>query len=156
MPTPQVNTFSEADARLILDTVKQLRASGWKSGPDSQRSLTPTDRPTFFYNDSGESIPPYSIMHVTGTIEIGPQNFVKVDKFDEDIDGAFLFNGHYEIDDKDTGIAQPGNQWLAKTDGATVADGELWGPADGTWTLDKNAGPFWVVGEDDLADDLGE
>lgn len=112
-------------------------------------------RPIYFKNDSGEAIPPYSIMHITGTEEVGSQNFLKVAKFDDSvIGGGFLFSNHNEIEDDGFGIAQPGPVYRMQGDGSTITAGKLWGPVDGEWTVADNGGPYLACGADDIADDV--
>lgn len=142
----RIGQYTEETARYLLDTINQLVASGWALPGNKQPTAIPFQRQTFFINDSGEEIPPYACMQITEMEKFG-QNYCKVDKYDEDVFGGFLFNGHREVADKDSGVAQFAPRFLGlrenNTDAVTL--GHLWGPDPGEWFLKPNGGPWQAV-----------
>lgn len=149
--------MSPEDTRMVLETVRQLRASGLLATlPSITTTLTPPT-PYYVHNDSGETIPTYACMQVTGTEEIGEQNYLVVDKpADTNGDaGSFVFNGPHEIADNEEGIAQFGPVVRAFKNTGTVTGGEHWIPVSGQWYIAQDdAGQFVAAGADDVEDDV--
>ena len=148
------NVFDDATSRDLIAIVRQ-----WRSGklaslgsslsqPHSFQELLP-----FVSNDSGEAIPPYACMQVTGTVELGSKNYLVVDK-PADTDGsagAFLFNGPREIADGEEGLAQLGPVLRAIKDTGTVTGGDRWIPVIDEWYIEQDdGGQFICCGDDDV------
>lgn len=140
----RLGQFSEPVARQIYAVVKQLIASGYALPGSSQQSRAQfTQRPTLFVNDSGEEIPPFACMQITEMEDFG-KNYAKVDKYDEDVFGGFLFNGPRSVADDKVGMAQATPRFRATREDNTdaVTAGHLWGPDPGEWFLKPNGGPW--------------
>ncbi|WP_145034655.1 hypothetical protein [Caulifigura coniformis] len=104
---------------------------------------------TSFYNDSGEIIPAYAVMMITGTHMIGTRYLQKVEKPDVDAPNAgFILNGPTKIPIGKTGTGKiPANSGWAKYDtGGAPAAGDEWGPVTGSWELGEDGTGFKVVG----------
>lgn len=152
------NVFDDRTTQDIIQMVRLFRRNGWMSGKSLPQFNQPTPLPIFFTNDSGEEIPPYACMQITGTEEIGGQNFLVVDKPTDvtaDI-GEFVFNNHSVVADDAEGVIQPGPVFRAfqDTGGAASSSGQCWGPVSGQWYLDRAAQGFAAVGDDDIDDDV--
>ena len=102
-----------------------------------------------FSNESGETIPPFACMKVTGSAEDGLGNVVaEVEKPDE-TGGPFLFNGEHEV-----GVGEYANGFTGEVRAYTLgspATGETWGPKSG-WDVVSDGDPailIWGSAEED-------
>jgi hypothetical protein len=99
-------------------------------------------------NDSGDVIPAFAAMRVTGVVEVKKETVFTVDQQDTS-DAPVLINGPTPIavwdeDHPDYGVAQPGPIVAAYFDTAdSPAVGDELGPEDGEWKLTA-AGSGWV------------
>lgn len=94
-------------------------------------------------NDSGETIPAFAAMRVTGVVEVKQETVFTVDQQDTS-DGPVLLNGPTPIPVNGYGVIQSGPIVAAYFD--TVASpsvGDELGPEDGEWKLTA-AGSGWV------------
>lgn len=126
-------------------------------GNDGRKSNELINGPAIYVrNDDASEAPPFACMQVVGTVEVGGQNYLKVDKpIDGDgTAGWFVFNGPNAIASGDFGIAFDGPLCRMLTDGSTVTAGELWGPVSGQWTVEPGGSLFVAAGEDDIATDV--
>lgn len=153
------NVFDDLTTRDIIAIVRQ-----WRLGQLGSKSLLGASQQFLFQpalpyvsNDSGEAIPPYGCMQITGTVEIGSRNYLVVDK-PSDTDGtagAFIFNGHREIADAAEGLAQLGPVVRGFKDIGTATGGERWQPVSGEWYIEQDdAGQFICCGDDAVLDDV--
>jgi hypothetical protein len=101
-----------------------------------------------FRNDSGETIPPFSCVRITGavivetgrvTLKVGKPNTYGAQY-------SHAFTGPVSVADGKYGLCTRSDGAVAVYDDAdgTPAFGELWGPRDATWKLKKNT-PGFVV-----------
>lgn len=150
----QIGAYSPETARLVYETVRYLRESGFVILPPGRGGQTVAPQtPIYVRNDSGETIPAWGCMQVTGTVEYGNQNFTKVTK--PTTSGVqYLFNGQQEIAASGYGIAQEGNRARAYKSSGTVTFGQLWRPTSGQWYLTQGSGRFPVIGADDIDTDV--
>lgn len=153
----QIGGYSPETARMILDVVKYLKASGFVI--DASRGNAQTLQPTeyiYVRNDSGEEIPPFACMQTTGTVESGGQNYITVDK-PADVSGEagwYLFNGQSPIPEDEYGIAFDGPVVRMLTDGSSaITSGELWSPDVGEWAVTEGD-LFIAIGADDIETDV--
>lgn len=90
-------------------------------------------------NDSGEVIPAFAIMQITG---VNRDDVVIVNKCDEDSAKLFLINGGAVIGIDDHGVGYAPMEmpyWVYyDTSDGTPANGEQWGPAAGEWFAKKD------------------
>ena len=152
--------FDEQTAREMLAAFKQLQASGLLE-PDLKareqkgnpgKTVTHAQPPIFVRNDSGMTIPPYSFMQMTGTVNV-TDSFCYV-KVDQPIDSTILrcpllFNGMYEIANGEYGVAQNGPVFSLKCKTIPVL-GDRMGPTTGEW-LGFLGSMYAVIGEDTTA-----
>jgi hypothetical protein len=155
-----IGGFDPPTAKMILATVRYLKANGFVIASGQKRpqanANSAADPPLFFRNDSGEEIPPYACMQVTGTVEFGGQNYFTVDKpADEDAtSGAYLFNLHRSVAADEYGNGDAGVETRSVTDGS-VSAGDRVSPTTGSWETKKDsAGLFIAGGADDIGDDV--
>ena len=98
-------------------------------------------------NESGEDIPPWSIMRVTGC---DSERILTVDKPNADGLGVhnFVSSGPQTIISGDYGFCTRSFPVQAAYDSSsgTPALGEIWGPANASWLLKKGMHGFWVIG----------
>lgn len=145
--------FTPDDARLILNVVRYLRASGFViEQPGRGKQFVPPEAPIYIRNDTGEEIPPFACLQTTGTIDSGGQNYVTVDKPIDITGGAgwYLFNGVAPIEEGGFGIAYDGPLVRMLTNGATVTCGDYWQPSIGSFAVVPGGKLFTAVGLDDI------
>ncbi len=129
----------------------------WKATKEFERlgsSNTDTfvpiaDAPIYIKNDSGEAIPPYSIVQVTNTVDDG-KNYLLVKKpivTSTALTDRFLFSGPREIPIGGFSIAQTGPVFRVKKDGTSFVAGMRLGPVNNQWTIGKGA-MFSYLGND--------
>lgn len=91
------------------------------------------------YNDSGETIPAWAILQITG---VDREGNIKVDQCSTDSTKLFLINSGSIIDIGDYGVGYAPMEmpyWVYyDTADGTPANGEQWGPGAGTWKAKKN------------------
>ena len=153
-----LNTFDDRTTQDLLTLVRMLRAGMIGTVETARRpAIDGTAEPIFFTNDSGEEIPAYACMQVTGTEEIGGQNYLVVDK-PADTDGTaggYIFNGPRAVADDAEGVAQVEQVVRAYKNTGTVTGGEKWSPVVNQWYIAQvDGGPFICCGADDVDDDV--
>jgi len=152
-----IGALTPDQQRLVWDTIQQVRSSGiLTAGGIVRDRVLANSVPIYVKNESGEEIPAYGCMKVTGTAEPDGQNYLEVVKPDSDFDATFLINGPNAIEDDGRGIAQASSILRILTDGETITNGHQWGPVDGEWYIDKAASTklFRAVGGDSVAVDV--
>lgn len=107
------------------------------------------DYPLAVLNESGETIPGFAVMQVSGwEPNRSGRDYIKVTK----PDGAgevFLLNSPFPIADDTPGLASDYSFLYALyDDGETPAVDEAWGPESGSWKLKKDNGGFFIVGDE--------
>jgi hypothetical protein len=145
--------FSRDNAKLILDVVRYLRASGFVVPQQSRgRQTLQPETPIYVRNDSGVEIPAFACLQTTGTVEYGGQNYITVDQpADTDgTSGGYLFNGQAPIGIGGYGIAHDGPV-VRMICGDTIASGDPLIPIVNDWEVELGDGPFVAIGEDDIA-----
>lgn len=154
----QIGAYSPETARLVLETVKYLRESGFiiERPGRGQQKFRPADAPIYIRNDSDAIIPSFACLQVTGTVEVGGQNYITVDKpVDNTGDaGKYLFNGIAPIEIGGYGIAHDGPLVRMLTDGATVTCGDMWQPVVNSFLVSTGGAMFSAVGADDIKTDV--
>ena len=110
-----------------------------------------------FYNESGEQIPAFACMRVTGMTTVQGRNIVKVAK-PNTYGSQYLhrLNGPLPVEIGKYGICtcSPGAAALYDTADGTPAFGERWGPRDATWKLKKNTGGWAAMGNADTTNGI--
>lgn len=151
----EIGAYSPETARMVLEVVKYLKASGFVLASGQKPPIAPDIRtPIYVRNDSGSTIPPYGCMQAIGTVEYGGQNLLTVDiPADTTGDaGPFLFNSHHEIPDGEMGIAT--NDVCVRAISADTDAGTLLAPTTSDFELEESStGGFICVGSDDIAID---
>jgi hypothetical protein len=143
-------------AKLVADVVDHFTRNGLLNFPARTTSELINGPAIYVRNDDASEAPPYACMQVVGTVEVGGQNYLKVDKpIDGDgTAGWFVFNGPNAIASGDFGRAFDGPLCRMLTDGSTVTAGGLWGPVASQWEIEPGGSLFIAAGEDDIADDV--
>jgi hypothetical protein len=118
------------------------------------RSTTAIDNQQYWYvrNEYAGTAPAFGCLQVTGTVEVGGQNYLKVNR-PADATGAagwYLFNGPSPIEQDEYGIAFDGPLCRMLTDGSTITAGGVWGPVASQFTLAPNGQLFVAAGADDI------
>jgi hypothetical protein len=144
--------------RQLIDSglLDQTIAKTTKEGGTKDSIVANTHTPIYFRNDSTYTIPPYSLMQMTDTVEAsGSHNYVTVKR---PIDSTLmrcplLINGSREVEVNGYGVAQSGPVFRVKTDGTTYDPGDRLGPETGTFTATYGS-MYAVIGDDDIEDDV--
>lgn len=153
MANRQLGVYDPETAKTILGVVNYLKANGFvvPVAGRGQQTITPPT-PIYVRNDSGEEAPAFACMQVTGTVEVGGQNYIKVDQ-PSDVTGdagGYLFNGIAPIADGDYGIAYDGPVARMLTDGSTITCGDAWQPQVNDWEVTTGGSLFTAIGADDI------
>lgn len=143
---------------LLRPLLRHVEENGlWQPVVKRPRQNNTLPPPAYFHNDSGEEIPAYACMQVTGTEEIDGQNYLVVDK-PADTDGTaggYVFNGPDAVADDDEGKYQAAQVVRAYKDTGTVTGGEKWSPVVNQWYIAQvDGGPFICCGADDVDTDV--
>lgn len=149
------NVFDDNTTRDIISIVRQWRTGKLSSlNADDLDALAYQQPLPFVSNASGAIVPPYACMQITSTIEIGKQNYLVVNKPADTTGaaGAFIFNGHREIEIGGEGLAQLGPVFRGYKNTGTVTGGDKWIPVVGQWYIaQSSSGQFICCGADDVA-----
>lgn len=152
-----IAAFKPETAQLILQVVNYLVAAGFVDKPGGRKpQFIPPQAPIYIKNDTGEEIPAFGCVQVSGTIEDGGQNYLEVTK-PVDTSGTagwYLFNGLQPIEIDGYGIAYDGPLARMLTDGSAVNSGDKWGPVVGSFELEPGGTLVIAAGEDDIAPDV--
>jgi hypothetical protein len=110
-----------------------------------------------FRNDSGEEIPAFGCVRITGMTTRGDRNLLTVSK--PNTYGAqysHRINGPLPVGIGAYGICCIGPQVAALYDTADGSPifGDRWGPRDATWKLKKNTGGFQILGNLDTSNGI--
>jgi hypothetical protein len=145
---PEIFGFDQTDTSRISAVVR-----AHESGRLTQRDLyedKPQDRNFAripFRNDSGEVIPAYGLLRITGMATVDGRNIWKVEKPDA------TYRRRYLVAAQEVGIGKRGwGTWLWHADyvlydtGNTPAFGEEWGPEASSWTIKKDSPGFTIQG----------
>lgn len=106
-------------------------------------------------NDSGEIIPAFACMRITGVEDIGGQTCITVEK-PTSTDGAFLFNSQFAIAVPATG--ELGVGWAYRHGVVTMLGdeptepGAAFGPIVGSWEIEEGGDKFVVFGRHDFSE----
>jgi len=149
--------YKKETAKMILDTVQYLKRSGFTIEPPGRgKQQIPPLTPIYIRNDTGEEIPPFGCVQVTGTVEYNGQNWITVDKpVDATGDaGGYLFNSRTAIEIGGYGNAFDGPVVRMLTDGSAITCGELWQPVVNSFLVSLGGTMFSAIGADDIEPDV--
>lgn len=106
-------------------------------------------------NDSGEVIPAFACMRITGVDDVGGQTCIKVEK-PTSTDGEFLFNSQFAIAVPAT--RELGVGWAYRHGVVTMLGdeptepGAAFGPIVGSWEIEEGGDKFVVFGRHDFSE----
>jgi hypothetical protein len=103
-------------------------------------------------NDSGEEVPAFAVLRVTGSTTVRQQLVLTVSKPNAyGSQGLHAVNGPQAIASGKSGVCTFSSPApvLYDTGDGTPAVGERWGPRDSSWKLRKNTGGFQISGSPD-------
>jgi hypothetical protein len=154
-----IGVYTPETAKLVLEVVRYLKANGFVIEPGGRKpQFVPPDAPVYIRNDSGLVVPPFACCQVTGTVDVGGQNYLTIDQ-PADVTGEggwYVFNGIAEIEaEADSyGIAYDGPLVRMLTDGSTITAGDRWQPMVNAWTVEPGGSLFIAAGADDIEADV--
>lgn len=101
-----------------------------------------------FSNGSGETIPPFSVMRITGATNNHGEITFTVAKPNATTYTAYLVSGPFAVPAGKEGICTTLTQagYVAYDTGETPSVGEEWGPTNGQWTVIQGATGFFICG----------
>ena len=153
----RIGAYSPETAKMVLEVINNLKRSGLVlEGTAAKKYNAPPNTPIYFRNDSGEEVPPYACMQVTGTVDSNGQNFFTIDKpADEDgTSGAYLFNLHRPVAIDEFGIGDAGVEARALS-GGSLNPSDRASASTGSWEVKQaNGGPFICGGDDDIGENV--
>jgi hypothetical protein len=150
-----IAVFNENQALRLLAMLRAYECGQMNPRPQKRfQSATPDSARIAFRNDSGEAIPPFSVMRITGAEPLVAGDttsppVVTVEKPDTTFHRLYLVNTGEEVPDGKEGIGTYLHhaRYVAYNDSAgTPAYGEVWGPKSGQWTLEKYRHGFLIQG----------
>lgn len=153
----RIGVYDPDTARIVLETVRYLRASGFVITPPAGGSQVVQPAPDIYIrNDSGAEIPPWGCVQTSGTVDAGGQNYVTVTKPVDAVGSAgwYLFNGVAPIANGEYGVAYDGPLVRMLTDGTSVSCGAMWQPVVGAYTVTDGGELFTAVGDDDIGSNV--
>jgi len=156
----EIGVVTATDMRLILDTVRWIRSTGFKLLAGASAGLGQESLAPLAINASGAAIPAYGVVQLIGTTE-KETNLVRADYVADKfaVAGPYAFVGPFGCGSAATErvALQLGRIVRVLTDGSTITAGDRWGVQTGDdWTLQPDYfGQFVAIGADDVADDVG-
>jgi len=146
----EIGSFSEEQTRIIWQVVQKALAS---AGITNTRKVKIPDEPSphrvFFRNDSGEEIPPFGCMEVTGTDDEMDRTFVTVKK-PESICGEYLFNSQFAVAADGFGWGYAFGLVRMRGTASTYESCKRYTAAVDSWDVAEGPGPFLVYGADSV------
>lgn len=107
------------------------------------------DYPLDVLNESGETIPGFAVMQISGwESDRNGRDYIKVKKPDGD-GTMFLLNSPFPIENDKIGRANESGRVYGLYDSGdgTPAVDESWGPESGSWKLKKDNSGFFIIGD---------
>lgn len=151
-----IGILSPEQARALWQdylTRKQLAPQVTQNFPQRRQIDEVSPHRVFVKNTSGEEIPAYACLQVTGTEEVGGRTAIKVEKPDSTT-GEYLFNSQYAIATDSVGWAYRFGVVVMLGDGETpTAANVQYSPVADEWFIEEGSGPFVVFGEHVDAED---
>ena len=154
-----LNVLGADGARDLLAMLAEFRQTGFKLRGQRPRVHVPGRTPLAFRNDSGETIPPFGCVQITGTVVDLNRTLYIVDKPADEwgLAGPYFFNGPREVEADDYGNGSPDLDARAITKHTNVTVGSRMRPEKDTWKLyDSAGGLFQCCGEDDVGESVGD
>jgi len=144
-----IGVFTPEQARLLwqdYQTRRQLTPNVTKNFPQRRPIDEVSPHRVFVKNDSGETIPAFACLKITGTDTVGGVTVVTVDQPDSTT-GEFLFNSQFAIETDATGWAFRFGVVIMLGDSGTPSAANVhYRPVPDTWTIEEGTGPFIVFG----------
>lgn len=137
--------------RRVVNRVNRLPVNLRKELEGDRVRESRADNRIHFKNDSGETVPAWGVMAVTGIEQYGDRIQYVIDKPDTTFRRMYLVNSSLDVADAEFGIAQPPGMTRVLYDtGATPAALEGWGPKPASWLVwQKYPETLLVAGEHD-------
>ena len=159
MDERDIAEFDVASARLIAATVRRSKATPRNTPTPPPPDEHDSDRWVSFVNNSGETVPAYGIMAVTGmTIESDANNLpiYEIDKPGSTFCRTYMVNGPFDVDagDGELGTFQGPADVLYDSGFGTPAFGDGCGPKSGQWSLSKGYSGCSINGIVDSTDKI--
>lgn len=145
----EIGTFTPEQARLIWHDYlarTQLPGQIQKHYPQRRTPDIVSPHRVHVQNLSGETVPAFGCMQITGTADVGAKTALTITK-PTSTDGDYIFNGPYAIADTETGWGYRHGVVLMLGDAPTVA-GAQYVPIVASWEIEEDSGPFVVYGAD--------
>jgi hypothetical protein len=145
---------SDEFARQFGEMARRLRyTQPQRSFPARRQHFTQTPSGIGFRNDSGETIPAFAVMEITGTVTVDSAVLFTVEKQGTELNRFMLVNGPDTVSTSQiygTGsfVDLPDRVLYDSADG-TPAAGQVWGPYPGSWALRRHMYGFRILGEAD-------
>jgi hypothetical protein len=155
MPDDEYGVFSTSDCKRIWKAVGAFERSDSLLLPSPRDFIGQT--PIYYRNDSGETIPPFSIIQLTDTIDDEGKTYYIAKKpivTSDALTDRFAFSGPNEVPSDGFGVAQEGPIYrVAKSPSLTLVGGMRLGPEHNAWTAAKGI-MFSYLGDDLIDDDV--
>lgn len=158
MAEREIGTFTPEQAKLLWQDYqerKQLQPQLQQNFPRRRIIDEVSPHRVFVLNESGEEIPAYGCLEITGTAVVSDRTCVTVEKPSK-LDGEYLFNSQFAI--PASGESESGVGWayrfgVVRMLGTPPSEPTAYRPIVGSWEVEEGEGPFVVFGEDNAVDD---
>lgn len=99
-----------------------------------------------FRNDSGETVPPYAVMRVTGTETVHGQTILTIGKPDGSNQNWYAINGPGQIAANSIAGCTLSPSAIIRVESGTPSNGDEWGPSSGNWGIGSSGSRFFIFG----------
>ena len=150
-----IAAYTPDTAKMILEVVEFLRRSGFVREAGRKIPQVFSDTPVLFRNDSGETVPPFACLQVTGAVDSDGRNYLTASKPTDATSeaGAYVFNGFHEVLTGEYGVCQPHGVVRAISDDHGGDAGMSYRPIVNDFRIELCPGPFMMIGLDDIGED---
>jgi hypothetical protein len=150
----RIGVTSPERLKVVLEVVDYLRNSGFViRDPGRGNALADQPTPIFIRNDSGEEVPAFGCVQISGAIDVSGQNYIRIVK-PTGTSGQYLFNGIAPVEAGGYGIAHDGPVCRALTDGSTITLGDYWEPEASSWAVTPGGSLIKAIGSDNIVADV--
>jgi hypothetical protein len=158
MSLDEIGTFTPEQARMLWQDYqerRQLQPQLRENFPRRRQIDEVSPHRQFVLNESGEEIPAYGCMEITGTTVVAERTCLTVQKPSK-LDGEYVFNSQFAIPasgENESGVGWGFRYGIVRMLGDAPTEPKQYKPIVGSWEVEEGDGPFVVFGEDNAADD---
>lgn len=149
--------MSQRDKQRISSVVRRVE-TGFEdqTNPEQRFAARQSLVPVAFQNDDSTTIPAYGVGLVTGVMQLGGLDLVKVKQANEGVAGVCVVNGPVPVESKKMGQGYLSGRVRVLLDTPGLASGDKVGPLKGKWSAGTSGSPtFDLLGVLDASNRIG-